>query len=145
MAGVVCYCKLGMMAQCVAKDVFEQQACHFSRQSSVSKKCMHLNVDMNNHCWNIKAHNFSTVHGVVRLEDITTDEPETIYDESEELGLSAGVSRTCKTCLLYTSCVDLIDLARATPGGITDQNLWTKGSSCGSFLEEIKTDLSGGI
>lgn len=142
---ITCYCKMGVMAQCVAKDMFEQQACWFSAQSANGKRCMYLNTNINNGCWDTAAHDFSEQYGVVRLEDIVEDEPETIYDESEELEMSDNVRRTCKNCLLYTSCPDLIDLANVSPGGVTEQDLWTKGSSCGDFLEETQITISGGI
>lgn len=145
MGNIVCYCSMDVMAQCVAKDIFEQQSCHFSSQSSNGKRCMHLNENMNNHCWNPKAYDFSSVHGVVRLEDIE-DEPEIIFDESLELELPDGPRRTCKDCLMYTSCTSLIDLAVATAigGGVTDQDLWDMGSNCFNYLEETKINISGG-
>jgi hypothetical protein len=142
---ITCYCKLGMMAQCVAKDLAEQQACWFSAQSANGKRCMYLNTNINHGCWDTAAHDFSEQYGVVRLEDIVMDEPETIYDESDELGLLVGDRRTCKSCLLYTSCPDLIDLANVSPAGVTDNDLWTKGTSCGSFLEESYIPINGGI
>jgi hypothetical protein len=142
---ITCYCKMGVMAQCVAKDVIEQQACFFSLQSSNGKRCMYLNTNINNGCWDVAAQDFSKMYGVVRIEDIDIDEPETIFDESEELEMSAGVRRTCKSCLLYTSCLDLIDLAKVSPGGITEQDLWTKGTNCGDFLEETQISINGGI
>ena len=147
MSGKMCYCKLGVMAQCVAKDVDEQMACFFSAQSSNGKRCMHLNENMNNHCWNPKAHEFSSMRGVVRFEDITEPEPETIYDESKELGMETGPRRTCMNCINYNSCAKLIDLAVACAplGGITEQDLWTKGSSCDGYIGETKITIAGGI
>jgi hypothetical protein len=98
---------------------------------------------MNDHCWNTKAHDFSMVHGVVRIEDIVADESE-IYDETLELELGEP-RRNCRNCMSYTSCSKLIDLARAKPGGITEQDLWTHGSACGSYIGETKISISGGI
>jgi len=147
MGNIVCYCSMGIMAQCVAKNLVEQQSCFFSAKSSNGKKCMHLNDGMNNHCWNPKAHDFSKVHGVIRLEDIyDEEEAEIIYDESLELAAGAG-RRHCRNCVSYTSCSKLINLATAATahGGITEQDLWDQASACGSYLEETKIDLSGGI
>jgi hypothetical protein len=107
---------------------------------------MHLNENMNNHCWNPKAHDFSAIHGVVRLEDVGVDEPEIIYDASKEQELEEP-RRTCKSCVAYTSCALLINLATAATahGGITDQDLWTQASKCVGFIGETQISISGGI
>jgi hypothetical protein len=103
---------------------------------------MHLNADMNNHCWNTEAADFSMGHGVVRLEDIVVDEPETIYDESLELELEEP-RRNCRNCMSYTSCSKLISLATAATahGGITEQDLWNQASGCGSYIEETQITI----
>jgi len=148
MAKFVCYCSLGVMAQCVADNLVEQQSCHFSDQSANANKCMHLNESMNNHCWNPKAHDYSVVHGVVHLEDVEIDdEIEMLYDESLEQKMGDGSRRNCKNCLAYTSCFLLINLATAAAarGGITELELWDQASACEDYLEETKINISGGI
>ena len=148
MSKFVCYCSLGVMAQCVADNLVEQQSCHFSGQSANANKCMHLNESMNNHCWNPKAHEYSNNHGVVRLEDVEIDdELETLYDESLEQEMGDGSRRNCKDCLVYTSCPGLVDLAiAASPtGGITDQDLWDTASACSAYVGEPQILTNGGM
>jgi len=146
MGKLACYCKMGIMAQCVAVNTDEQMACHFSVKSSNGFRCMHLNAKLDNHCWNTKAHDYSNEHGVVRLEDVEFDEPEIIYDASKEQELKEP-RYNCRDCMSYTSCSKLINLATAATahGGITEQDLWNQASACGSYIEETKIDLSGGI
>jgi len=145
----VCLCQLGIMSQCVAVDYGEQMSCDFFNRSDGSKKCMNLNPALNNHCWSQEAQDFSAIYGVVRFKDREIDdELETLYDESLEMGLGEeNPRRNCKDCLMYTSCSKLIDLANAVAhtGGVTMQDLWNTASVCGSYLEETKIDISGGI
>lgn len=147
MGKLACYCSIGIMAQCVADSTGEQQACHFSKQSANGHRCMHLNENMNNHCWNPEAHEYSKNHGVVRWEDVEVeDEIDLLYDESMELDIGEE-RRNCRDCLAYTSCSELINLATVATarGGLTEQDLWNQASTCDQYLEETKIDISGGI
>lgn len=132
----ICYCELGAMSQCVAKDLIEQQACHFSDQSSVRKACMHLNADLNNHCWNPAAQAFSREHGVVRIEDV---ESATIDDEHEEPLTDTTDRRTCMSCLQY-ACSNLVAMAAEAQhngsGGLNSQDYWEIGSGCPEYINE---------
>lgn len=145
MSKFACYCSVGVMSQCVADNVYEQQACHFSEQSANANKCMFRNENMFNHCWNPDAQAFGREHGVVRIEDVEIDEPETLYDESLELELEEP-RRNCRNCISYTSCPLLINLATAATahGGITEQDLWNQASRCGGYIGETKISISGG-
>jgi len=132
----VCYCRQGIMSQCVAADEFEQRACSFSSQSQVrSKSCMHLNTNLNNHCWNPEAHLFSREHGVVRIEDVEEEiclADEIIIDEFPDTQ-----RQDCRCCILHP-CHELIQKAHTAlhRGGLADVEYWDIGTSCPEFMDE---------
>ena len=131
----ICYCQQGIMSQCVAADLNEQRACWFSSSSRVRTACMHLNTNINNHCWNPEAHIFSREHGVVRIEDveeeITLDDDEIIFDELPE------DRHDCRCCILHP-CHELVVPANAAlhRGGLADVEYWDIGSGCPEFMDE---------
>ena len=132
----VCYCQLGIMSQCVAASLREQQACWFSSSSTVEKKCMHLNTDLNNHCWSPRAYDFSQRYGVVRMEDVEEDEiclaDEIIIDEPTLI-----TRRDCRVCILHP-CHDLVQKANAAlhRGGLADVEYWDIGTMCPEYMDE---------
>jgi hypothetical protein len=131
----ICYCKQDIMSQCVAEDVDEQRACWFSSQSRVRKACMHLNTDINNHCWNPEAHAFSREYGVVRLEDVEEEiclDDEIIIDE-----FPATQRQDCRCCILHP-CHELVQKANTAlnRGGLADVEYWDIGTSCPEFMDE---------
>jgi hypothetical protein len=124
------------MAQCVAEDLIEQQACWFSSQSGVRKACMHLNTNLDNHCWNPEAHVFSREHGVVRLEDV--EEEITLDDEILiDIEFPDTQRRDCRCCILHP-CHVLIQKADAAlhRGGLADVEYWDIGTNCPEFMDE---------
>lgn len=132
----ICYCEQDIMSQCVAKDLTEQLACSFSNQSAVREACMHLNTDLNNHCWNPEAQKFSIKYGVVRIEDV---ESATVDDEYGKPLTDTTDRRTCRGCLQYT-CHYLVSIAAEAQasgsGGLTDQDYWEIGSGCPEYINE---------
>ncbi len=134
MSKLVCYCKVSIMAQCVANNVGEQQACYFSMESANGNRCMHLNASMNNHCWNTKAHDYFHNYGVVRLEDLKI---ETVYDEVEDLTLEESGRRNCRNCVLF-ACNKLVVLsttAQSQGALLSEQDFWDMATNCNDYAE----------
>lgn len=135
----ICYCELGIMATCVAKNTDEQFWCDFFIGSSDDKKkCMYQDDAIDDHCGSWKAQDFSKIHGVVKRGEEspveTYVEPKAVAEARVPSASAAdGARKTCLSCSTFTIC-PLIPIEAATMGksakSLTDQDFWSIGSAC---------------
>ena len=142
----ICWCKLGMMAQCTAESVDQQEMCDFYDSSIGVHKCMNLNTSMRNHCWSKDAQKFSAQYGVrdmnnpapVAEEELCIDD--FIEDEAPE-GEFNG--RRCDNCILYACSYVIHENQMAqSRGGLTMSDLEKIAAKCSDYCDEATINAS---
>ena len=120
-----CFCKPGIMSQCIALDYGEQQSCECFSKATFSNKCMNRNEYLNNHCWSGKAQS-------IGLRAAEEEEISLIVMSGETLE-----RRCCLNCTLYTCSTVAQAQHDAQPeGGLTVNDLWDMGTNCIAYLDE---------
>ena len=150
----ICYCKLGMMATCVAINTDEQFWCDFfDRSRNDRKKCMYLDGAIDDHCSRWEAHDFSKIHGVVKRGEETPVEaysaPKAVPEAKVPSATAAGKSRkTCLSCVEFLNCPLLTIEAAMLGKSITslgEQDYWNIGSLCSQYNADGAAVGGGGI
>jgi len=127
----ICFCKIGLLSQCVASNEHEQRQCDFWKRSSASNSCMHRDDNMANRCGSLPAYDFAKENGLCR----PSDEIELAFADVEEGWKAKDVLFACLDCANY-KCMKLVQLASSTNGGLTYKNLEDTAMSCEHFLNK---------
>ena len=122
-----CFCKTGIMSECVAPNYGSQAVCVGFEKSGVASRCMHLNEDMNNHCWSLVAQDIGLRDEIVDGVDDTT--PPSVHVDKDT---------SCISCIRY-SCTYLQTKMRATePNQLTMDDLRAEAHNCQGYETEAQ-------
>ena len=113
---MICFCKNGIIAQCVAGDWANQRRCHWYQKHSYADQCSFLNKNMSNHCWSQNAQMTGYVEDMdldARIEKVLdSTEVDTPIIEKLDARMS------CHDCLHF-ACSDVMSMNRRIQGGLT--------------------------
>ncbi len=124
-----CFCRPGLLSQCVASNYEEQKSCRFFVKSDCTDRCMNRNELMNNHCWHPEAQSLGLQSSEVERDFVDDEEGWALKDKKV----------ICLDCLHYT-CPKLMKLSvdARDSGGLTYEDLETIARSCKQYTNPRK-------
>jgi hypothetical protein len=111
------------MSECIAPNYSSQAVCFGFEKSSVATRCMHLNEDMNNHCWSLVAQN-------IGLRD-------EIVDGIDDIIPPVGKDTSCLNCTRYPCTYIKTKIRSAEPDQLTMDDLRAEANNCQGFGIEV--------
>jgi hypothetical protein len=127
MMNLPCFCKKGVLSQCVAIDYSEQQSCQFFTKSGFADRCMNKNEQMEDHCWSAEAQVMGLQAGDPQAQDADTEAYELV-----DPGDLVVKDKSCNVCHNFV-CKVISDLNARTPGGCSHDDLIAMANGCEDF------------